>query len=52
MIFNPDVFPNGKHSMSALVTEITDNFLYGLASAKGQKLIQKYRQQRLKTETL
>jgi AcrR family transcriptional regulator len=52
MIFNPDIFPTGKHSVPALVTEITDNFLYGLASAKGQKLIQKYRQQRLKTETL
>src|SRR6266481_4507293 len=30
LIFNPDVFPGGKHSLPVLVTEITDNFLYGL----------------------
>ncbi len=52
LIFNPEHFPHSKHSVSVLVTEITDNFLYGLASAKGQKLIQKYKQQRLKTITL
>lgn len=52
LIFNPENFPNSKHSAGTLVTEITDNFLYGLASAKGQKLIQKYKQQRLKTTTL
>ncbi len=52
LIFNPDVFPGGKHSLPVIVTEITDNFLYGLASAKGQKIIQKYKQQRQKTITL
>lgn len=52
LIFNPENFPNSKHSTSTLVSEITDNFLYGLASVKGQKLIQKYKQQRLKTTTL
>jgi hypothetical protein len=30
---------------------MTDNFLYGLATNKGQKLIEKYKQQRLKTIT-
>lgn len=48
LIFNPELFPHGKHSLPVLVTEITDNFLYGLATAKGQKLIQKYKQQRQK----
>ena len=48
LIFNPDLFPHGKHSLPVLVTEITDNFLYGLATVKGQKLIQKYKQQRQK----
>jgi hypothetical protein len=48
LVFNPEVFPNSKHSVPAIVTEITDNFLYGLASAKGQKLIQKYKLQRQK----
>jgi hypothetical protein len=52
LVFNPEVFPGGKHALPAVVSEITDNFLYGLASAKGQKLIQKYKQQRQKTITL
>ncbi len=51
LIFNPELFPHGKHSIPAIITEMTDNFLYGLATAKGQKLIQKYKQQRLKTIT-
>lgn len=52
LVFNPEMFPMGKHSLTTVVSEITDNFLYGLATAKGHKLIQKYKQQRLKTETL
>lgn len=52
LVFNPENFPNSKHSVATLVTEITDNFLYGLVSPKGVKLIQKYKQQRLKTITL
>ncbi|HEY1020141.1 MAG TPA: TetR/AcrR family transcriptional regulator [Sediminibacterium sp.] len=49
LVFNPEMFPVGKNSLPMVVTEITDNFLYGLATAKGQKLIQKYKQQRLKS---
>jgi AcrR family transcriptional regulator len=41
-IFNPDVFNPGKHSHTAVLNEITENFLYGIATAKGQKIIQKY----------
>ena len=52
LVFNPEVFPGGKHSLPVIVTEITDNFLFGLASPKGQKLIQKYKLQRQKTITL
>lgn len=48
MIFNDDHFPHGKYSLSKIITEITDNFLHGLVTPKGQKLIQKYKQQRLK----
>jgi AcrR family transcriptional regulator len=51
LLFNPDLFPHGKYSLPAILNEMTDNFLYGLATAKGQKLIQKYKQQRLKTIT-
>lgn len=48
LVFNPEFFPLGKHSLPGVITEITDNFLNGLVSAKGLKLIQKYKQQRLK----
>lgn len=48
LVFNPDLFPMGKNTLPAVITEITDNFLYGLATTKGQKLIQKYKQQRQK----
>ena len=48
LIFNPELFPLGKHGLPAVITEITDNFLMGLASAKGQKLIHKYKLQRQK----
>jgi hypothetical protein len=49
LVFNPEWLPMGKHALPAVITEITDNFLYGLATPKGQKLIQKYKQQRQKT---
>ncbi len=52
IIFNHELFPLGKHSLAHTIEEITDNFIYGIATAKGQKLIQKYKQQRLKTETV
>lgn len=48
LVFNPELFPTGKHSLPGIITEVTDNFLYGLVTAKGQKLIQKYKQQRQK----
>lgn len=52
LIFNQDLFPLGKDSLAAVIAEMTDNFLYGLATPKGIKLIQKYKQQRLKTISL
>jgi AcrR family transcriptional regulator len=48
LVFNPELFPTGKYNLSVLVGELTENFLFGLATAKGTKLIQKYKQQRLK----
>lgn len=47
-IFNPELFPLGKFSLHQIIAAITDNFLYGLATPKGQKLIIKYKQQRQK----
>jgi len=48
MIFNDDHFPHGKYALFKILTEITDNFLYGIVTPKGEKLIQKYKQQRQK----
>lgn len=52
LVFNQELLPIGKHSVEAVLTEITDHFLYGLVTARGLKLIQKYKQQRLKTISL
>ena len=46
--FNPDVFPSNKNSLIHIEQQLMDVFLYGIASAKGQKLIQKYKNQRNK----
>jgi AcrR family transcriptional regulator len=48
LIFNQDLFPATKTNMIDVLWEITDSFLFGLATTKGQKLIHKYKQQRLK----
>ncbi|MGN6435454.1 MAG: TetR/AcrR family transcriptional regulator [Agriterribacter sp.] len=46
MMFNPDLFPAGKYSLVTILGEATIHFLYGITTLKGQKLIQKYQQQR------
>ncbi|MEN9685787.1 MAG: hypothetical protein RLZZ28_1573 [Bacteroidota bacterium] len=48
VIFNQEYFPHGKYSFPELIAEITDSFLYGMTTPKGQKLIEKYKQQRQK----
>ena len=46
--FNVSVFPPGKYNLASLSEEIIQHFIYGLATIKGHKLIQKYNQQRQK----
>jgi AcrR family transcriptional regulator len=46
--FNPDVFPSSKSNMVYIEQQLLEHFLYGLATPKGEKLIQKYKNQRLK----
>ncbi|MGZ8515695.1 MAG: TetR/AcrR family transcriptional regulator [Chitinophagaceae bacterium] len=46
--FNVVVFPPGKYNLASLSEEIIQHFIYGLATIKGHKLIQKYNQQRQK----
>lgn len=46
--FNVAVFPPNKYKLAALSEEIILHFVYGIATIKGHKLIQKYNQQRIK----
>ncbi len=46
--FNVAVFPPGKYNLASTSEEIIQHFIYGLATIKGHKLIQKYNQQRQK----
>ncbi|MES1223483.1 MAG: TetR/AcrR family transcriptional regulator [Bacteroidota bacterium] len=48
LTFNQELLPPGKHGVADIVKETTMNFLHGLVTAKGLKLIQKYTQQREK----
>jgi AcrR family transcriptional regulator len=44
--FNVAVFPPGKYNLAFVSQELIEHFVYGLATIKGHKLIQKYNQQR------
>ena len=46
--FNVTVFPPGKYNLAVVSQELIEHFVYGLATIKGHKLIQKYNQQRQK----
>ena len=46
--FNPDVFPLTKTNLVYVEQQLLEVFLYGLATPKGEKLIQKYKHQRTK----
>lgn len=45
-LFEGDVFPTKAFNIPTILNEITDNFLYGIATPKGVKLIEKYKQKR------
>jgi TetR/AcrR family transcriptional regulator, cholesterol catabolism regulator len=47
-MFDTENFPASKFTPGQVIAEITDNFLFGMATAKGQKMILKYKQQRQK----
>lgn len=46
--FDTDIFPNNKTNLVYIEQVLLEHFLWGLATAKGQKLIQKYKNQRTK----
>lgn len=49
--FSIAVFPPGKYNLGTLSQMILENFIYGLATIKGHKLIQKYNEHRSKNLT-
>jgi len=44
--FNSEIFPNNRTQLVDIQEEILEHFLFGLSTVKGQKLIQKYKQER------
>jgi TetR/AcrR family transcriptional regulator, cholesterol catabolism regulator len=44
--FDSEVFPTNKTDLVHIQQQLLENFLYGLATTKGQALIRKYKQQR------
>ncbi len=46
--FNQDVFPYGKYNLAEVEAESLELYLHGISTIEGQKLIKKYKQQRIK----
>lgn len=46
--FSQDIFPYGKYNLAEVETETLELYLYGIATNEGQKLIKKYKQERIK----
>jgi len=46
--FNQDVFPYGKYNLVEVEVETIELYLHGISTIEGQKLIKKYKQQRIK----
>jgi TetR/AcrR family transcriptional regulator, cholesterol catabolism regulator len=51
LAFNQQVFPKNKYSLVKVETELTTQFLFGLATLKGHKLITKYQQDSITKKT-
>ena len=41
--FNMNAFPSGKYNVADVTREIMEHFIFGIATPKGYKLIQKYK---------
>jgi AcrR family transcriptional regulator len=50
MAFNPTIFPPQRNSIVNIQWQLFDHFVFGLATAKGAKLILKYKKQRTKNK--
>jgi AcrR family transcriptional regulator len=47
LAFNTDVFPTNRTQLAEIEQQLIEHFLYGLATTKGIRLIQKYKAQRI-----
>jgi AcrR family transcriptional regulator len=45
LAFNSEIFPTNRTNLVSIQEEILEHFLYGLSTVKGQRLIEKYKQQ-------
>jgi TetR/AcrR family transcriptional regulator, cholesterol catabolism regulator len=48
--FDSEVFPANKSNLVYIEQQLLEHFLYGIATVKGQKLIHKYKTQRIKNQ--
>ncbi|HEX8277504.1 MAG TPA: TetR/AcrR family transcriptional regulator, partial [Segetibacter sp.] len=46
--FNQDVFPYIRYKLTEVEIETLELYLYGICTIEGQKLIKKYKEQRIK----
>ena len=46
--FNQDVFPYVRYKLTEVEIETLELYLYGICTIEGQKLIKKYKEQRIK----
>lgn len=44
--FNPGIFPGSKYNLAMIEETLMYHYVYGLASVKGHKLIEKYKKER------
>lgn len=48
LAFNPEIFPDIRTRLVHIKQQLLEHYLYGLATPKGQELIQQYKNQRTK----
>lgn len=48
LAFNQSIFPKNKYRLVDVETQLTEQYLFGIASLKGYKLIKKYQKEREK----
>jgi len=48
LVFNPDLFPHSRYSMSEVNFELAILFLHSITTEKGKKLIEQYTEERTK----